>query len=43
MFYLPLSTSETPKFDHGPSLAGASKESKHIIDFLLFLENSTNT
>ena len=36
MFYLPLSTLETPEFNHGPSLAGASKESKQIIDFLLF-------
>ncbi|STQ92817.1 Uncharacterised protein [Janthinobacterium lividum] len=36
MFYLPLSTSETPEFNHGPSLAGASKESQQIIDFYYF-------
>ena len=35
MFYLPLSTSETAEFNHGPSLAGASKKLKQIIDFLL--------
>jgi hypothetical protein len=35
MFYLPLSTSVTKKFDHGPSHAGVSKETNHIIDFLI--------
>ena len=36
MFYLPLSTSEIPKFDLGPSLAGTNKDANQIIDFLLF-------
>jgi hypothetical protein len=35
MFYLPLSTPETAEFNHGPSLAGASKQLKKIINFLL--------
>jgi hypothetical protein len=35
MFYLPLSTSATSEFDHGPSHAGVTKETKYIIDFLI--------